>query len=39
MNIASICLSVQEKKKELKTILEVSGKLGFEEILLTSEEK
>lgn len=39
LNIASICLPVQERKNKLKTILEIDGKLGLEEILLSFREK
>lgn len=38
LNIVSICLSAQERKKELKTILEINGQLGLEELLLTLRE-
>ena len=37
LNIASICLSAEKRKNKLKTILEIDGKLGLEESLLTSK--
>lgn len=38
LNTVSICLSAQERKKELKTILEINGQLGLEELSLALGE-